>query len=70
MSEFRNCGLVIEAIQEDIEQKQIAFKSMEAIMEETAIIASNTSSLSISAMGAHLRHPERILGCIFSTRRP
>ena len=56
MSEFRNCSLVIEAIQEDIEQKQIAFKSMEAIVEESAIIASNTSSLSISAMGAHLRH--------------
>ena len=70
MSEFRNCSLVIEAIQEDIEQKQIAFKSMEAIVEETAIIASNTSSLSISAMGAHLRHPERILGVHFFNPAP
>lgn len=70
MSEFRNCSLVIEAIQEDIEQKQIAFKSMEAIVEESAIIASNTSSLSISAMGAHLRHPERILGVHFFNPAP
>jgi len=70
MSEFRNCSLVIEAIQEDIEQKQIAFKSMEAIVGETAIIASNTSSLSISAMGAHLRHPERILGVHFFNPAP
>ena len=70
MSEFRNCAIVIEAIQEDIEQKQIAFKSMEAIMEETAIIASNTSSLSISAMGANLRHPERILGVHFFNPAP
>ena len=70
MSEFRNCSIVIEAIQEDIEQKQIAFKSMEAIMSETAIIASNTSSLSISAMGAHLRHPERILGVHFFNPAP
>jgi 3-hydroxybutyryl-CoA dehydrogenase len=70
MSEFRNCSIVIEAIQEDIEQKQIAFKSMEAIMSETSIIASNTSSLSISAMGAHLRHPERILGVHFFNPAP
>ncbi len=70
MSEFRNCSLVIEAIQEDIEQKQIAFKSMEAIVDESAIIASNTSSLSISAMGAHLRHPERILGVHFFNPAP
>jgi len=70
MSEFRNCSLVIEAIQEDIDQKKIAFKSMEAIVEESAIIASNTSSLSISAMGAHLRHPERILGVHFFNPAP
>lgn len=70
MSEFRHCAIVIEAIQEDIEQKQIAFKSLEAILEETAIIASNTSSLSISAMGAQLRHPERILGVHFFNPAP
>lgn len=70
MNEFRNCTIVIEAIQEDIEQKQIAFKSMEAIVEETTILASNTSSLSISAMGANLRHPERILGVHFFNPAP
>lgn len=65
MSDYRHCSLVIEAIVEDIEQKQIAFKSMEATVDETAILASNTSSLSISAMGAPLKHPERILGVHF-----
>lgn len=65
MSDYRHCSLVIEAIVEDIEQKQIAFKSMEATVDESTIIASNTSSLSISAMGAHLKHPERILGVHF-----
>ena len=65
MSEFRNCSIVIEAIVEEIEQKQIAFKSMEAIVDERTILASNTSSLSISAMGAQLKHPERILGVHF-----
>lgn len=70
MSEFRDCSIIIEAIVEDIEQKQIAFKSMEAIVSETAILASNTSSLSISAMGAQLKHPERILGVHFFNPAP
>jgi 3-hydroxybutyryl-CoA dehydrogenase len=70
MSDFRHCSLVIEAIVEDIEQKQIAFKSMEAIVGEKTILASNTSSLSISAMGAQMRHPERILGVHFFNPAP
>ena len=70
MSEFRKCSLIIEAIVEDVEQKQIAFKSMEAIVDVTTILASNTSSLSISAMGAHLRHPERLLGIHFFNPAP
>jgi 3-hydroxybutyryl-CoA dehydrogenase len=70
MSEFRDCSIIIEAIVEDIEQKQIAFKSMEAIVDEKTILASNTSSLSISAMGAQLRHPERILGVHFFNPAP
>lgn len=70
MSEFRDCAIIIEAIVEDIEQKQIAFKSMEAIVDENTILASNTSSLSISAMGAQLKHPERILGVHFFNPAP
>lgn len=70
MSDFRNCPIIIEAIVEDIEQKQIAFKSMEAIVDENTILASNTSSLSISAMGANLRHPERIVGVHFFNPAP
>jgi 3-hydroxybutyryl-CoA dehydrogenase len=70
MSDFRDCKLIIEAIVEEIDQKQIAFKSMEAIVPESAILASNTSSLSISAMGAQLRHPERIIGVHFFNPAP
>lgn len=70
MSDFRDCPLVIEAIVEDMEQKQIAFKSMEAVVRPTAILASNTSSLSISAMGAQLKHPERLLGVHFFNPAP
>ncbi len=70
MSEFRDCSIVIEAIVEDIEQKQIAFRSMEAIVDKSTILASNTSSLSISAMGAPLKYPERILGVHFFNPAP
>jgi 3-hydroxybutyryl-CoA dehydrogenase len=70
MSDFRDCAMVIEAIVEDIEPKQIAFKSMEAIVGEDTILASNTSSLSISAMGAQLKHPERIVGIHFFNPAP
>lgn len=70
MSEFRECSIVIEAIIEEIEQKQIAFKSMEAIVDEQTILASNTSSLSISAMGAQLKYPGRILGVHFFNPAP
>lgn len=70
MSDFRDCSIVIEAIIEDIDNKQIAFKSMEAVVDEDAILASNTSSLSISAMGAQLKHPERIIGVHFFNPAP
>ena len=65
MSNFKDCSFVIEAIVEDTEQKQIAFKSMEAVLDPQAVLASNTSSLSISAMGAFLKNPERVLGVHF-----
>ncbi len=70
MSDFRDCSMVIEAILEDIDNKQIAFKSMEAVVSEKAILASNTSSLSISAMGAQLKRPERIIGVHFFNPAP
>jgi 3-hydroxybutyryl-CoA dehydrogenase len=70
MSNFKDCSIIIEAIAENIEQKQIAFRSMEAILEDDAILASNTSSLSISAMGAHLKRPERIIGIHFFNPAP
>ena len=70
MSDFRDCSVVIEAIVEDIEVKRIAFKGVEAMVPPDTIIASNTSSLSISAMGAQLKHPERTLGIHFFNPAP
>lgn len=70
MSDFESCTMVIEAIAEDIEAKQVAFRSVETMVTKDAIIASNTSSLSISAMGAQLSHPERIIGVHFFNPAP
>lgn len=70
MSEFRDCDIVIEAIVEDLETKQIAFKSLEAVVSPETILATNTSSLSVSAIAAQLQHPERALGIHFFNPAP
>jgi 3-hydroxybutyryl-CoA dehydrogenase len=70
MSDFRDSTLVIEAIVEDLEQKQIAFRSLDAIVGVDCILATNTSSLSISAIGAPLKCPERLIGVHFFNPAP
>jgi 3-hydroxybutyryl-CoA dehydrogenase len=65
MSDFSECAIVIEAIIEDLEQKQIAFRSLDAIVNRECILATNTSSLSISAIGASLKHANRLIGMHF-----
>ena len=49
---FRDCGLVIEAIVEELEAKQRAFRAIEAAVSDTCVLATNTSSLSVGALGA------------------
>jgi 3-hydroxybutyryl-CoA dehydrogenase len=57
--------VVIEAIPERLELKQALFREVEGIVAEAALLGSNTSSLSIAAIGEGLRHPERVLGIHF-----
>ena len=63
-------GLVIEAIVEDLEAKQGLFEALEVFLEPTALLASNTSSLSITALAARLKHPERFVGLHFFNPAP
>jgi 3-hydroxybutyryl-CoA dehydrogenase len=65
LAEFAGCGLVIEAIVEDLEVKRALFHELEAIVDEHCILATNTSSLSITALAAGLKHPERVVGMHF-----
>ena len=62
---LRAADLVIEAIPERLELKQDVFAAVEALVTPDALLASNTSSLSIGAIGERLEHPERMLGMHF-----
>ncbi|HLB54888.1 MAG TPA: 3-hydroxyacyl-CoA dehydrogenase NAD-binding domain-containing protein [Gemmatimonadales bacterium] len=62
---FKHCKVVIEAIVEDLDAKQEAFRRLEAEVSEECILASNTSSLSITAIAAACRSQARVLGIHF-----
>jgi len=70
LADFKDCGLVIEAIVEDLEVKQKVFAELEGIVSETCILASNTSSLSIASIGAACKKAERVLGIHFFNPAP
>lgn len=59
------CGAVIEAIPEDLSLKRQLFQSLGTICSEHALLASNTSSLSITEIAAAVSHPERVVGLHF-----
>ncbi|WP_025132840.1 3-hydroxyacyl-CoA dehydrogenase NAD-binding domain-containing protein [Leucobacter sp. PH1c] len=62
---FADCDWVIEAVFEELGVKQQVFAEIEPIISETAIIATNTSSLSVEEIGSKLAHPERLVGFHF-----
>jgi 3-hydroxybutyryl-CoA dehydrogenase len=63
-------GLVIEAIVETLEAKRILFAALEKIVSPDAVLASNTSSLSIAAIAEGLSVPSRVLGLHFFNPAP
>jgi len=62
---FSSCDLALEAIVENVEAKEEVYGQLEKVMDEKAIIASNTSSLSISLLSEKMNHPERFVGMHF-----
>lgn len=62
---YADCDWVIEAVFEELEIKQQVFAEIEPIIREDAIIATNTSSLSVDEIGSVLQHPERLVGFHF-----
>lgn len=57
--------LVIEAIKEDLQAKRELFASLDAVLPEDAILATNSSSIAASLLGAHTRRPGRVLNVHF-----
>jgi 3-hydroxyacyl-CoA dehydrogenase len=63
--EFSGCQLVLEAVHEELELKRQVFAELEAVVAPEAVLATNTSALSVTAMAAGLAHPGRVVGMHF-----
>ncbi len=70
LSEFSEAGIVIEAIIEDFEIKRDLFQSLDDIVSDACILASNTSSLSIASIAGSSRNPGRVIGIHFFNPAP
>ena len=62
---FADCELVLEAVFEELDVKRRVFAEVEAVVGEECILATNTSALSVTAIGSELAHPERLAGMHF-----
>jgi 3-hydroxybutyryl-CoA dehydrogenase len=65
LQDLRDCDLVVEAIVERLDVKKALFAELEGIVGEAAVLATNTSSLSVTAIAAGLKHPARFAGYHF-----
>jgi 3-hydroxybutyryl-CoA dehydrogenase len=68
--EFSHCGLIIEAIVEKLEVKKSVFNEVEIVVSPDCILASNTSSLSITSIAAACKNPSRVMGLHFFNPAP
>ena len=67
---YAACGLVIEAIVEALPIKLRLFDALERVVEPHAVLATNTSSLSVTAIASACKHPERVIGLHFFNPAP
>jgi 3-hydroxybutyryl-CoA dehydrogenase len=65
LNHLSHCHLIIEAIVENIDVKKSVFSQLEKIVSETCVLASNTSSLSITSIASACAKPERVIGIHF-----
>jgi len=62
---FEGCDLVLEAVFEELGVKQEVFSELERVVSPECILATNTSSLSVTEMASGVEHPERVVGMHF-----
>ena len=65
LERFAPCQVVVEAIIEELGAKRALFSRLESVVREDCVLASNTSSLSVTAMAAACKRPERVAGYHF-----
>jgi len=70
LSELASCQLVIEAVFEDLEVKRETFAALDGIVAPEAILATNTSALSVTKIAEATQHPERVVGLHFFNPAP
>jgi len=70
LKDFKDCELIIEAIIENKDIKTKVFTELEKHVSESCVIGSNTSSISITSLGAELQKPERFIGIHFFNPAP
>jgi 3-hydroxybutyryl-CoA dehydrogenase len=70
LSIYHDCGLIIEAVVEDLGIKQALFRRIEAAVATEAVIATNTSSLSVASIAAACDSPARVIGIHFFNPPP
>ncbi len=70
LKDFKDCELIIEAIIESKEIKTKVFTELEKHISDNCVIGSNTSSISITSLGAELQKPERFIGIHFFNPAP
>jgi 3-hydroxybutyryl-CoA dehydrogenase len=70
LADLANCDVVIEAAFEDLAVKHELFHALEAVVSPEAILATNTSALSVTQIASVLEHPERAVGMHFFNPAP
>lgn len=70
LADLAGCGLVVEAVLERLDVKQQLFRELEEVVGEDCLLATNTSSLSVTAIGGALRLPGRFVGLHFFNPAP
>ncbi len=70
LSDGKSANLVIEAVPEKLAIKQDLFRQLDQIVQAEAILASNTSSLSIAAIGSVTKRPDKVIGMHFFSPVP
>jgi 3-hydroxybutyryl-CoA dehydrogenase len=70
LDSLADADYIVEAIVEDVEAKQSLFAGLDALVKQSTVLASNTSSISITSLGAATKRPERVLGMHFMNPVP